>query len=404
MDQSKMIHRHERLYFGLLVAASVLTIIVGIIFSIASLGIFLIVIGTFISIAMFTHWIQIGHIRTNGVKVTKNQFTDLYETYQRVGQKMGIRLLPDVYILQAGGILNAFATRFFQKNMVVLYSDIAVLARNGQTKEVEFILAHELAHIRRHHVQKQWLVLLGSWIPFLGTAYSRACEYTCDRMAASYIQDGVAAKQALTILAVGGKLATEVNEFEYLQEANRENGFIAKLSEMVSTHPTLPKRIAAISIHEGATNVPGFKSASYVKISIIGAIVLSSVLNVVLLVWLYTSDFLTNYMMDILAEESFQDLDMEEEPLQDLASEGTDYDAIKAELDSGADVNMQDEYGDTPLHNLFYNENVDYEIVKLLLDTGADVTIKNNFGETPRDMALGSEQKFEVVELLRSYE
>ncbi|QUE86183.1 M48 family metallopeptidase [Exiguobacterium alkaliphilum] len=102
---------------------------------------------------------------------------------------MGIRMLPDVYILQAGGILNAFATRFFQKNMIILYSDIVELSRNGQVKEVEFIIAHELAHIRRNHVQKQWLVLLGNIVPFLGSAYSRACEYTCDRMAAHYIQD-----------------------------------------------------------------------------------------------------------------------------------------------------------------------------------------------------------------------
>nr|WP_276514433.1 M48 family metallopeptidase [Exiguobacterium alkaliphilum] len=109
--------------------------------------------------------------------------------YQRVGQGMGIRMLPDVYILQAGGILNAFATRFFQKNMIILYSDIVELSRNGQVKEVEFIIAHELAHIRRNHVQKQWLVLLGNIVPFLGSAYSRACEYTCDRMAAHYIQD-----------------------------------------------------------------------------------------------------------------------------------------------------------------------------------------------------------------------
>ena len=122
MKQSQLVHKNEKLYFGLLVAASVLTVILGIVFTIASLGIFLWIIGSFLALSLFTHWLQIGYIRTNGVKVTERQFADLYQTYQRVGQEMGVRLLPDVYILQAGGVLNAFATRFFQKNMVILYS------------------------------------------------------------------------------------------------------------------------------------------------------------------------------------------------------------------------------------------------------------------------------------------
>ena len=118
MNHSNLVHKRENLYFSLLVAASVLVLILGIVLTIASFGLFLWIIGTIVALSMFTHWIQIGYIRTNGVKVTPRQFTELHELVQRVGAEMGIRLLPDVYILQAGGVLNAFATRFFQKNMV----------------------------------------------------------------------------------------------------------------------------------------------------------------------------------------------------------------------------------------------------------------------------------------------
>lgn len=399
MKQSQLVHKNETLYFGLLVAASVLTVVLGIVFTIASLGIFLWVIGSILALSLFTHWLQIGYIRTNGVKVTERQFADLYQTYQRVGQEMGIRLLPDVYILQAGGVLNAFATRFFQKNMVVLYSDVVELSRDGYTKEVEFVIAHELAHIRRNHVQKQWAMMLGGWIPFLGSAYSRACEFTCDRMAAHHIQDQAASKRALTILAIGGKLAKEVSEFDYLYEASRENGFIAKLSELLSTHPPLPKRIAAIATNAGETNVPVFKTAGYVKGSIIGTIVLSVIVNVAIVAWLFTSDGLTGF------SEGFGSLDaMAEEPIQELAYNAATYEEFEALLADGADVNTQDLYGDTPLHNLLYNEGVDIDTVGLLLENGADVSLENEDGMTPAELAADSGQPTGIIELIQSYE
>ncbi|WP_214823803.1 M48 family metallopeptidase [Exiguobacterium sp. s28] len=399
MKQSQLVHKNEKLYFGLLVAASVLTVVLGIVFTIASLGIFLWIIGTILALSLFTHWLQIGYIRTNGVKVTERQFADLHHTYQRVGQEMGIRLLPDVYILQAGGVLNAFATRFFQKNMVILYSDIVELSRDGYTKEVEFVIAHELAHIRRNHVQKQWAMMLGGWIPFLGSAYSRACEFTCDRMAAHYIQDQAASKRALTILAIGGKLAKEVSEFDYLYEASRENGFIAKLSELLSTHPPLPKRIAAIATNAGETNVPVFKTAGYVKGSIIGTIVLSVIVNVAIVAWLFTSDGLTGF------SEGFGSLDaMAEEPIQELAYNAASYEEFAALLADGADVNTQDLYGDTPLHNLLYGEGADIDTVELLLESGADVSLENEDGMTPAELAADSGQPTGIIELIQSYE
>ncbi|MEJ6529194.1 M48 family metallopeptidase [Exiguobacterium sp. USCH10] len=405
MNHSNLVHKREKLYFSLLVAASVLMLILGIVLTVASFGIFLWIIGTIVSLSLFTHWIQIGYIRTNGVKVTARQFTELHEMVQRVGADMGIRLLPDVYILQAGGVLNAFATRFFQKNMVILYSDVVELTRTGQTKEVEFVIAHELAHIRRNHVQKQWVVLLGSIIPFLGSAYSRACEYTCDRMAAHYIQDFGAAKRALTVLAIGGPLAKEVNEFDYLYEASRENGFIAKYSELLSTHPTLPKRIASIATAAGEENIPVFKTAGYVKASIISMILLTVIGNGALIAFLFINDDLTEIVSAAMSEDLADDWALEwEEPIQELTYNNASYEEIEAELQNGADVNIQDEYGETPLHNLFYNDEVDKETVQLLLDNGADVTLQNDSGMTPIDTARDWGHSSELIELMEAYE
>ena len=50
-------------------------------------------------------------------------------------------------MVQSGGLLNAFATRFSFRNLVVLYSDVMELAYEQGESAVDFIIAHELAHI-----------------------------------------------------------------------------------------------------------------------------------------------------------------------------------------------------------------------------------------------------------------
>lgn len=48
---------------------------------------------------------------------------------------------------------------------------------------------------------------------------------------------------------------------------------------------------------------------------------------------------------------------------------------IKFLIDNGADVNIPDIFGDTPLHYAVYTDN--YEVTQILLENGADVNIKN---------------------------
>jgi hypothetical protein len=66
-------------------------------------------------------------------------------------------------------------------------------------------------------------------------------------------------------------------------------------------------------------------------------------------------------------------------------------------LEKGADVNVKDATGRTPL---FYAQNA--EIAELLIKNGADVNAKSKNGETPIFDAIGS-RRFEVVKLLIDY-
>ncbi|WP_342433081.1 hypothetical protein [Neobacillus sp. FSL H8-0543] len=65
-------------------------------------------------------------------------------------------------------------------------------------------------------------------ILFLGNVYSRACEYTCDRMAAAYFNNRVNATNGLDILAVGKRLFVDMDLVEYIQTAKKETGFFAR--------------------------------------------------------------------------------------------------------------------------------------------------------------------------------
>ena len=88
-----------------------------------------------------------------------------------------------MYLIQSGGILNAFATRFMGRNYVVIYSDIMEKAFSDGTEVVEFIIGHELTHIKQNHLIKRLLIMPANLLFLLTLAYSRACEITCDSFA-----------------------------------------------------------------------------------------------------------------------------------------------------------------------------------------------------------------------------
>ncbi len=57
---------------------------------------------------------------------------------------------------------------------------------------------------------------------------------------------------------------------------------------------------------------------------------------------------------------------------------------FKLLLEKGADFNLTDKYGNTPLNSAVFNGHI--QIVKLLLEKGADVNLKDICGNTPYDI------------------
>ncbi len=246
-DLKKYVHSKEPVYFALMIGVSAIIYFIAVdlaIENIQAAGGFIAYVLMF-SLAMWMmQGMMIGRLRGNGVRVSSRQFPTVYKLVAHHAHQLGMKTIPDVFVMEAGGMLNAFATRFGGRDFVVIFSDVLALAEERGEAAVGFIVGHELAHVARGHLKYRWLTLPGRLVPYLGAAYSRACEYTCDRFGAHCQPDG--AVEGLLVLAAGRSLYRNVDAQEYARQVETEKGFFVNRAELMSTHPNLPKRVAAI--------------------------------------------------------------------------------------------------------------------------------------------------------------
>ena len=192
-----------------------------------------------------THVALVARLRGSAIRLGPDQMPDLYARVEELAARFGMERTPEAYLMQAGGVLNAFATRFFMSDMLVLYSEL-LDACGDNTEARDMIIAHELGHLKEKHVQLNWLRAPALFVPFLGTALSRAREYTCDRYGAAGAGNRDAAIMGLTILASGPKRAATVNRQQFARQQEDLNTGWMRIGEWLSTHPPLARRIAAI--------------------------------------------------------------------------------------------------------------------------------------------------------------
>ena len=194
-------------------------------------------------IYLIAHIAFISHVKWNWTKVTKSQFPELDKIKKEIAEQMWFTTYTNMYIVNIDGILNAFATRLLSRNFIILSSSI-VEACDNDIDKLRFIIAHELAHIKRKHVHRQALLMPSKIIPWLWNAYSKACEYTCDNYWVYYWTKNVEkAIKWLAVLSVWWIYSEKINIDEYLEQAKFANDFWMSLNETKSTHPYLVKRI-----------------------------------------------------------------------------------------------------------------------------------------------------------------
>lgn len=400
LEPRSLISSKETPYFILSIIVSVFIYLIAVV-SVIGIGIALLILG----FVLFSNALMIGNLRGNGVRISERQFPEVYERVVHLSKAMNLKTVPDVFVIHSEGAFNAFATRFLGRNMVVIYSEVFELAREKGDKELDFIIAHELAHIKRRHIWKSILVMPANFMPFLSQAYSRACEYTCDQKAAYYIQDGAAAKRALTILSIGKVLYKDINETEFLEQIHSESNVAVWFAELLSTHPILPKRIQAVGQFMQISDTPNFRPDTG-KIAI-GAIISGAVFFVLyigMIVFLvFSVGIFSAFLPDDVGGGYSDEVDQSESPdgttaLMQAASYG-DTNKVEKLINEGEDIHAYDGESTTALHYAVYNDEM--ETAKLLLEKGADPNDSDDYSTALITSLIN--ESYDIAALLYSF-
>lgn len=201
-------------------------------------------------ILLMMHWSSAvflaGYIRGNAVKASPTQFKEVFDIVNEQARALHLSAVPEVYVLQEGGFINAFASRLVSDYVVLFAPVVAEAYRDGEDT-MRFIIGHELGHIKRNHLGflKTIFTLPTSLFSApLYLAYSRAREYTCDRIGYALSPSG--ALKGMGLLAVGPKLYKQLDIQAWISDTDEETGLATGISEFFATHPHLHSRIKAI--------------------------------------------------------------------------------------------------------------------------------------------------------------
>lgn len=250
-DLNQLVHPKERSYYVLSVIAAALGALV---ITLLTLGLGLLYLLAIAGVIGVVKAYTLARLRTNAIEVGPRQLPLVHDAAQRAATVYGMRHTPPVYVEQSGGTLNAFATRVLSRDYVMVNAEIVELALRRGHDALGFVVAHEMAHVRRRHMRKHFWLLPAGWVPFLGPAYSRAAEHTCDAFAAQVYPDG--AVDGLAALALGIELRESVDVGEWLAQDTRTQGFWAWLVEVLASHPRLPRRVRHVQQAGASTPTP----------------------------------------------------------------------------------------------------------------------------------------------------
>ncbi|KXI27171.1 M48 family metalloprotease [Paraglaciecola hydrolytica] len=235
-----LIYKNEKKLFSIAVIISTIfwiAIIVG------TIGIVLLYLLLGYLFFLFAHSAFISHLKGTGVKITSDQYPDLHEKLINGCSKVGLKNVPEAYILRTD-YFNALATKFLGRYFVVLFSDV-IDALEEHPSAIDFYIGHELGHIHRKHLSWSSFIFPASILPVLGTALRRAEEYTCDRYGVACCDSEDDIKYALAAIAAGNSRWKTLNINSYLTQVEQTSGFWMSFHELTGDYPWLTKRMAA---------------------------------------------------------------------------------------------------------------------------------------------------------------
>ncbi len=226
----------------LFLVSAILSVLAWLVLTIFTFGMIWVLLAIIAIVVWFSNGLLVAGLRSEAVEVHAGQVARLHASFMEVCDSLRIAHPPRLYVIESGGMLNAFATRHSGRHFVVVYADI-LDALGPDSPEMRFVLGHELGHIHRNHVLRRLLLAPALFLPIIGPAYSRACESTCDRYGATAAGDSEAAMRALMVMAGGKETGRELDIAYYSRQNREERGFFVSWYELISGYPTLSRRV-----------------------------------------------------------------------------------------------------------------------------------------------------------------
>jgi Zn-dependent protease with chaperone function len=200
--------------------------------------------------------------QANAVRVTPNQFPEVYKIYKQALKTLDAPEEYPLYLSQTP-IVNAGAYGMEQP-FIILNSGIIRLLKD---EELEYVIGHEIAHIMSDHVLYRTMMvflinLANMGFPIVGLAaravlvalleWYRKSELSCDRAGLLTVQDPEVVMRSMLKMAGGGN-ADEMSLQEFIIQAEeyQQGGDVADqvfkvLNLMAATHPFYVLRLSEL--------------------------------------------------------------------------------------------------------------------------------------------------------------
>ncbi len=182
-------------------------------------------------------------------RITRQQMPQAAQLVEECVQRLQIEAV-DVFVIPQRE-LNAYTFGLSSPKAIVLYEP---LFRVMDSQELQFIIGHEMGHIKLGHT---WLNSLVGGMAGIPASYSaafililalrwwnRSCEFSADRAGMLACSNMNKAITALIKLEVGtGRISAEQMENALQRIDAEDDDMLNNLGELLATHPMIIKRI-----------------------------------------------------------------------------------------------------------------------------------------------------------------
>ena len=200
----------------------------------------------------------------NAIAVNAQQFPQLHQRFTEIAHRIGVHPVPQLYI--SSGSINAYTAGVEQTFVVIQEGSISKLSQ----AELDFVIGHELGHVKFEHVLYQMIAqlaiaqgfimspnaligrLIGMGMSLSIKEWARKAELSCDRAGLLACQDPKAAIKVM--LRFAGVPSNELDDFNveaYLKQHDtytqeKASGTGRLFQGLDRSHPFLLERIQAL--------------------------------------------------------------------------------------------------------------------------------------------------------------